>query len=81
MKYHKTSITFKFTLEELENIIEVYSRQPHDSPLENQVRTDLKNIRLQVEDKINEEKKLAQERRSEEERLASANPTSAEHIK
>ena len=81
MKYHKTSITFKFTLEELENIIEVYSRQPHDSPLENQVRTDLKNIRLQVEDKINEEKKLAQDRPSEEIKLVSANPTSAEHIK
>ena len=81
MKFRKTSITFKFTLEELENIIEVYSRQPHDEPLENQVRTDLKNIRLQVEKKINEEKKSAETRPSEEERLTSANPTSVEHNK
>jgi hypothetical protein len=81
MKFRKTSITFKFTLEELENIIEVYSRQPHDEPLENQVRTDLKNIRLQVEKKINEEKKSAETRPSEEERLTSANPTSVEHTK
>ena len=81
MKFRKTSITFKFTLEELENIIEVYSRQPHDAPLENQVRTDLKNIRLQVEKKINEEKKSAETRPSEEERLTSANPTSVEHTK
>ena len=81
MKFRKTSITFKFTLEELENIIEVYSRKPHDEPLENQVRTDLKNIRLQVEKKINEEKKSAETRPSEEERLTSANPTSVEHTK
>jgi hypothetical protein len=81
MKFRKTSITFKFTLEELENIIEVYSRQPHDDPLENQVRTDLKNIRLKVEKKINEEKKAAETRPSEEMKLVSANPTSVEHIK
>ena len=81
MKFRKTSITFKFTLEELETIIEVYSRQPHDEPLENQVRTDLKNIRLQVEKKINEEKKSAETRPYEEERLTSANPTSVEHTK
>ena len=81
MKFRKTSITFKFTLEELENIIEVYSRQPHDEPLENQVRTDLKNIRLQVEKKINKEKKAAETRPSEEMKLVSANPTSVEHNK
>ena len=81
MIFRKTSITFKFTLEEIENIIEVYSRQPHDEPLENQVRTDLINIRLQVEKKINEEKKSAETRHDEEMKLISANPTSVEHIK
>ena len=74
-------ITIRLNQEELETLIEVLERTPHNNTLENGLREDLRHIRKQVEDKINQEKKLAQERRSEEERLTSANPTSAEHIK
>ena len=81
MDFSKLRITFKFRLEELENMIEVYTRQPHDSPLEDGIRKDLRNIRMKVEERINVEKKAAEKRPSEEEYLASVNPASVEHTK
>ena len=48
----KVSITFKFTLEELENMIEVYARQPQKNELEKSIRQDLRNIRVKVEEEI-----------------------------
>ena len=81
MDFSKLQITFKFRLEELENMIEVYTRQPHDSPLEDGIRKDLRNIRMKVEERINIEKKAAEKRPNEEVKLTSANPTSVEHIK
>lgn len=81
MDFSKLQITFKFRLEELENMIEVYTRQPHDNPLEDGIRKDLRNIRIKVEERINIEKKAAEKRPSEEEYLASVNPDFVEHIK
>jgi len=82
MDFSKLRITFKFRLEELENMIEVYTRQPHDNPLEDGIRKDLRNIRMKVEERINVEKKAAEKRvPSEEEYLASVNPASVEHTK
>jgi len=81
MDFKDIQITFKFRLEELENMIEVYTRQPHKSELEDGIRQDLRNIRVKVEDKINLEKKAAEQRPSEDVRKSSANPVSVEHIK
>ena len=81
MDFKNIQITFKFRLEELENMIEVYTRQPHKSELEDGIRQDLRNIRVKVEEKINLEKKAAEQRPSEDVREASANPVSVEHIK
>ena len=75
------SITFKFRLEELENMIEVYTRQPKKGELEDGIRQDLRNIRIKVEERIILEKKAEEQRPPEDMREASANPTSAEHIK
>ena len=77
-------ITCKFTIHEIENMIEVYSREPHDDPLEKRVEEDLRNIRKKAEDEINRRKKEKERVESlpdEEERLTSANPTSTEHTK
>ena len=81
MDFKNIQITFKFRLEELENMIEVYTRQPHKSELEDGIRQDLRNIRVKAEEKINLEKKAAVQRPSEDMREASANPVSVEHIK
>ncbi len=81
MDFKDIQITFKFRLEELENMIEVYTRQPHKSELENGIRQDLRNIRVKIEERINLEKKAAEQRPSEDAREASANPVSVEHIK
>jgi len=81
MDFSKLRITFKFRLEELENMIEVYTRQPHDSPLEDGIRKDLRNIRMKVEERINVEKKRTAEIPYEEEKLTSVNPASVEHTK
>jgi len=81
MDFKDIQITFKFRLEELENMIEVYTRQPHKSKLEDGIRHDLRNIRVKVEDRINLEKEAAAQRPSEDMREASANPVSVEHIK
>ena len=77
-------ITCKFTVPEIENMIEVYSREPHDDPLEKRVEEDLRNIRKKAEDEINRRKQTKERVEplpSEEERLTSANPTSTEHTK
>ena len=50
INYKDISITFKFRLEELENMIEVYTRQPKKCELEDGIRQDLRNIRIKVED-------------------------------
>tara|TARA_R100001440_G_scaffold27626_4_gene45168 strand:- start:8479 stop:8745 length:267 start_codon:yes stop_codon:yes gene_type:complete len=81
MNFKDITITFKFRLEELENIIEVYTRQPKKSKLEDGIRKDLRNIRMKVEERINNEKLIAEKRPPEEMREASANPVSVEHIK
>jgi len=81
INFKDISITFKFRLEELENMIEVYTRQPHKSELEDGIRQDLRNIRIKVEERINIEKEKAEQRPSENMRTSSANPTSVEHIK
>ena len=81
MDFSKMQITFKFRLEELENMIEVYARQPMKGELEEGVRRDLRNIRLNIEEIINTEKEAAKVRPGEEDILVAANPTSVEHIK
>ena len=62
-------------------MIEVYARQPMKGELEEGVRRDLRNIRLNIEEIINTEKEAAKVRPSEEDILVAANPTSVEHIK
>lgn len=79
--FSKLEITFKFRLEELENMIEVYTRQPKKSELEDGIRKDLRNIRVKVEERINILQEEAENRPQEEEKLIAANPTSVEHIK
>ena len=79
--FSKLEITFKFRLEELEIMIEVYTRQPKKSELEDGIRKDLRNIRVKVEERINTLQEEAENRPQEEEKLIAANPTSVEHIK
>ena len=52
INYKDISITFKFRLEELENMIEVYTRQPKKGELEDGISQDLRNIRMKVEERI-----------------------------
>ena len=81
MDFSKMQITFKFRLEELENMIEVYARQPMKDELEEGIRRDLRNIRMNIEKIINIEKEAAKVRPSEEDKVVAANPTSVERIK
>ena len=73
-------VLIKFTLEELELLIEVMERNRIDNDNENALRHDLRNIREQVE---NEKNRLAEEmaKRPDENIRKLPNPTSAEHIK
>ena len=73
-------VLIKFTLEELELLIEVMERNRIDNDNENTLRHDLRNIRKQVEEKKN---RLAEEmaKRPDENIRKLPNPTSAEHIK
>ena len=73
-------IGIKFSLEELELMIEVLARTPHDNTLENSLRKDLRNIRKNVEDQKVKAEQDARDKPDEELRLIT-NPTSAEHIK
>jgi hypothetical protein len=79
--FSKLEITFKFRLEELENMIEVYTRQPKKSELEDGIRKDLRNIRVKVEERINTLQEEADNRPKLEDKLITANPTSVEHVK
>jgi hypothetical protein len=79
--FSKLEITFKFRLEELENMIEVYTRQPKKSELEDGIRKDLRNIRVKVEERINTLQEEADKRPKLEDKLITANPTSVEHVK
>ncbi len=81
MDFSKMQITFKFRLEELENMIEVYARQPMKDELEEGIRRDLRNIRMNIEKRIDIEKEAAKVRPKEEDKVVAANPTSVEHIK
>jgi len=73
-------VLVKFTLEELELLIEVMERNRIDNDNENTLRHDLRSIREQVE---NEKNRLAEEmaKRPDENIRKLPNPTSAEHIK
>jgi predicted phage gp36 major capsid-like protein len=73
-------VLIKFTLEELELLIEVMERNRIDNDNENTLRHDLRSIREQVE---NEKNRLAEEmaKRPDENIRKLPNPTSAEHIK
>ena len=73
-------VLIKFTLEELELLIEVMERNRIDNDNENTLRHDLRSIRKQVE---NEKNRLAEEmaKRPDENIRKLPNPTSAEHIK
>jgi len=73
-------VLIKFTLEELELLIEIMERNRIDNDNENTLRHDLRSIREQVE---NEKNRLAEEmaKRPDENIRKLPNPTSAEHIK
>ena len=73
-------IGIKFSLEELELMIEVLARTPHDNTLENSLRKDLRNIRKNVEEQKVKAEQEAKNKPDEKLRLI-PNPTSAEHIK
>tara|TARA_Y100000361_G_C11076740_1_gene298732 strand:- start:507 stop:734 length:228 start_codon:yes stop_codon:yes gene_type:complete len=73
-------ILVKLTLKELELLIEVMERNRLDQDRENTLRYELKNIRQNVEEKMNREVEEMKKRPKEEMRLI-PNPTSAEHIK
>jgi trans-2-enoyl-CoA reductase len=72
-------VLIKFTLEELELLIEVMERNRINNDNENALRHDLRKIRQQVE---NEKNRLAEEmaNRPDENIRKLPNPTSAEHI-
>ena len=73
-------IGIKFSLEELELMIEVLARTPHDNTLENSLRKDLRSIRKDVEEQKVKAEQEAKNKPDEKLRLI-PNPTSAEHIK
>ena len=72
-------VLIKLSKEELELVIEVMERNRIDKDDENSLRKDLRQIRHQVEEKINSEAEEMAKRPKEEVRLM-PNPTSAEHI-
>ena len=72
-------VLIKFTLEELELLIEIMERNRIDNDNENKLRHDLRKIRKDAEDKKNRLEEEMANRPKEEVRLM-PNPTSAEHI-
>ena len=74
-------IGIKFSLEELELMIEVLDRMPHNNTLENSLREDLRAIRKDVEDKKIKAEQDAESKPDESIKVFTPNPTSAEHIK
>ena len=74
-------IGIKFSLFELELMIEVLDRMPRDNTLENSLREDLRAIRKDVEDKKIKAEKDAESKPDESIKVFTPNPTSAEHVK
>lgn len=74
-------IGIKFSLAELEIMIEVLERTPHNNTVENKLREDLRNIRKNIEDEKVKAEQEADSKPDECIKAIVANPTSAEHIK
>jgi len=74
-------IGIKFSLAELEIMIEVLERTPHNNSVENKLREDLRNIRKNIEDEKVKAEQEADNKPDESIKVIAANPTSAEHIK
>ena len=74
-------IGIKFSLFELELMIEVLDRMPHNNTLENSLREDLRAIRKDVEDKKIKAEQDTKSKPDESIKVFTPNPTSAEHIK
>tara|TARA_X000001382_G_scaffold114431_1_gene92763 strand:+ start:87 stop:320 length:234 start_codon:yes stop_codon:yes gene_type:complete len=72
-------VTIKFTQDELELLIEVLERTPHNNTLENELRNQLRTIRSNIEIKKNQMAEDSKNKPNEEIKFISANPTSAEH--
>ena len=73
-------VLIKLTSEEVRMLIEILTRQPHEGELEDKLRTDLRKIYLEVQDKIEKRKEKIKSMPTDEDVLRAANPTSAEHI-
>ena len=74
-------IGIKFSLAELEIMIEVLERTPHNNTVENKLREDLRNIRKNIEDQKVKAEQEKDNKPDESIKVIVANPTSAEHIK
>jgi len=74
-------VLVKLTSQEIKILIEVLARQPHEGDLEDKLRTDLRKIYLEVQDKIEKHKEKIKTMPTDEDVLRAANPTSAEHRK
>lgn len=74
-------IAIRFSLAELEIMIEVLERTPHNNSVENKLREDLRNIRKAAEDEKVKAEQEADNKPDESIKAIAANPTSAEHIK
>lgn len=74
-------IGIKFSLAELEIMIEVLERTPHNNSVENKLREDLRAIRKNIEDQKVKAEQEADNKPDESIKAIAANPTSAEHIK
>lgn len=74
-------IAIKFSLAELEIMIEVLERTPHNNSVENKLREDLRNIRKAAEDQKVKAEQEKDNKPDESIKAIVANPTSAEHIK
>ena len=74
-------IGIKFSLAELEIMIEVLERTPHNNTVENKLREDLRNIRKNIEEQKVKAEQEADNKPDESIKVIAANPTSAEHIK
>lgn len=74
-------IAIRFSLAELEIMIEVLERTPHNNSVENKLREDLRNIRKAAEDQKVKAEQEKDNKPDESIKAIVANPTSAEHIK
>lgn len=74
-------IAIRFSLAELEIMIEVLERTPHNNTVENKLREDLRNIRKAAEDQKVKAEQEKDNKPDESIKAIVANPTSAEHIK